>query len=188
MSITKPSILKYGYLELIIGPMFSNKTTTLINLANKFSDKKCLRIKHSIDKRYDSKFICSHNGEKLDDIVNLYKLKDIFSIDGYKDVEYIFIDELQFFNDSYESIIKMVDIDCKNIYAAGLDGTFLREPFNNVINLIPIADKINKHTSKCYLCDKDAPFSKKLIVDKKDGVIDVGGADKYQPACRKHFF
>ena len=64
-----------GHLTLIIGPMYSGKSTRLINYARKFKiiNKKFLIFKHNIDTRYDTDFICSHNLDKepcicIDDI------------------------------------------------------------------------------------------------------------------------
>jgi thymidine kinase len=56
-------IMNNGFLSLIIGPMFSGKTTRLLNLIDKLKiiDKKILVVKHVFDTRYNSSYITNHN-------------------------------------------------------------------------------------------------------------------------------
>lgn len=183
-----------GYLQLIIGPMFAGKTTKLIEEAKKVSREDSIRINHSINTRYNEKhggnIFCSHDEQVLGDVINLDNLCDITKFDQYKDAKYIFIEELQFFKDALEVIVTMVDRDGKCVIAAGLDGTYLREPFGDVLKLIPYSDNTVKLLAKCDVCGKDAPFTKKFG-GKGDGKverdIEVGGKDIYLPVCRKHY-
>ena len=41
-----------------------------------------------------------------------------------------------------------------NVLVAALDGTFQRKPFGNIINLLPIAEKVTKLTAVCVYCSK----------------------------------
>ncbi len=188
-----------GYLQLIIGPMFAGKTTTLIEEAKKVRREESLRINHSINIRYNEKhggnIFCSHDEQVLGDVINLDNLCDITKLDRYKDAKYIFIEELQFFADALEAIVTMVECDGKWVVAAGLDGTYLREPFGDVLKLIPYSDNTVKLLAKCDMCGKDAPFTKKFG-GKEGGKgddagiemdIEVGGKDIYVPVCRKHY-
>lgn len=52
-----------GKIELIIGPMFSGKSTELLRRLNRYeiAGKKCLKIKHSSDTRYSFDSITTHN-------------------------------------------------------------------------------------------------------------------------------
>ena len=56
-------IMNNGFLSLIIGPMFSGKTTRLLNLIDKLKiiDKKILVVKHVFDTRYNFSYITNHN-------------------------------------------------------------------------------------------------------------------------------
>lgn len=71
-----------GYLELIIGPMYAGKSTELIRIINRF---KCLKkniivINHSINNRYGSTDLTTHNKEKIDKCIILNQLKELSKI------------------------------------------------------------------------------------------------------------
>jgi thymidine kinase len=176
-----------GKLELIIGPMFSGKSTELIRqirLLRKI-DKKVLVIKPSIDDRYNDDKITSHNYEAIDCQV-LNKLNEISDTE-IKKYDTIIVDEGQFFSDLIQTIINWVDNYNLNIIVAGLDGDFQRQPLGDILALIPYADKCSKLTSLCNICKDgtEAPFSYRLI--KSLDKILVGGAETYIPVCRKHY-
>ena len=176
-----------GKLELIIGPMFSGKSTELIKrirLLQKI-DKKILVIKPIIDSRYNQNKITSHNYESVDCIV-LEKLEDIKDNDVIK-YNTIVIDEGQFFSDLVHVVTKWVDNFNVDIIVGGLDGDFQRQPIGTILNLIPYADQCYKLTSLCSICKDgtNAPFSFRLT-NSIDKVL-VGGSETYIPVCRKHF-
>ena len=67
-----------GYLELIIGPMFSGKSTEIIRRIRllKVIKKKIIVIKPEIDNRYLENKITSHNFESAD-CISVSLLSDI---------------------------------------------------------------------------------------------------------------
>jgi thymidine kinase len=176
-----------GYLELIIGPMFSGKSTELIRrirLLQKIN-KKVLVIKPKIDIRYNQTKITSHNFESVDCLV-LSNLNELSS-SNIMEYEVIVIDEGQFFPDLKETIYDWVENYQINIIVGGLDGDFQRKPLGQILELIPIADKCKKYNSLCNLCKDgtEAPFTFRLV-ESKDKIL-IGGAESYIPVCRKHF-
>jgi len=188
MKITK------GKIELIIGPMYANKSTELIKIYNRYNiiQKNIIVINHSINNRYGSNNITTHDKLILDKCINIDKLSIIKKDyeDLYKKSEIIIIEELQFFPDAFEFITNAADIDNKVIIGAGLSGDFNRKPFKNIMNLIPHAEKITKLSALCkYCCDgTTAHFSKLIQNDVKNGEqIIVGGVEKYEAVCRKHY-
>ena len=68
-----------GKLELIIGPMFSGKSTELIRHANRYISigKKVLAINHSFNKRYGSDKITTHDNKIFNDCVIVDNLDDL---------------------------------------------------------------------------------------------------------------
>ena len=46
---------------------------------------------------------------------------------------------------------------------AALDGTFQRKPFGNIINLLPVAEKVTKLTAVCVYCGSEASFTQRVI-------------------------
>ena len=90
-----------GKLELIIGNMFSGKSTELIRRINreKSINKKILVINFIDDNRYTTSSISTHDQTK----VNCLKLSKLSDINKQLLIQYdsFFIDEGQFFPDFY---------------------------------------------------------------------------------------
>lgn len=88
-----------GNLNLIIGPMYSGKTSELLSryLRYKVAGKNCLLIKYDNDKRYDSNKIVTHNLFKQD-ALNCNNLKEFD--DKISSYDVILIDEIQFYPDA----------------------------------------------------------------------------------------
>jgi len=176
-----------GYLELIIGPMFSGKSTEIIRkirLLQKIN-KKVLVIKPNIDNRYDNNKVTSHDFESAD-CISISLLSDVHE-NIIKQHDTIIIDEGQFFNDLVEVIDNWLKLYKINIIVAGLDGDYQQKPIGQILNLIPLSNKCIKLNSLCNICNNGtkAPFS--FRTDQSQNTILIGGADKYIPVCRKHY-
>lgn len=174
-------------LELIIGPMFSGKSTEIIKHVRllKLINKKILIVKPKIDDRYIEGKITSHNFESVDcKIIN--NLNDI-SDSEINDINTLIIDEGQFFNDLYETVYRWLNIFTINIIVAGLDGDFQRKPIGQILNLIPLSNKCIKLNSVCNICKDgtEAPFTYRHTESKE--TILIGGSETYIPVCRKHY-
>lgn len=61
------------------------------------------------------------------------------------------IDEGQFFSDIVDFCEVLANMN-KIVVVAALDGTFERKPFGNIINLIPLAEKVSKLNAVCVYC------------------------------------
>ena len=183
---------KYGRLELIIGPMYASKTTELIKISNRYKSiqKNILAVNHKINNRYGTCNIMSHDSKELDNckvLTKLSELKEEHLIDEYKSADIIIIEELQFFEDAFDFITEATDIDRKIIIAAGLDGDSNREPFGDVLRLIPYAEKVTKLSSFCKICqDGTLGFFTKRLVDNDDKVL-VGTTNEFIAVCRRHY-
>lgn len=183
---------KYGRLELIIGPMYASKTTELIKISNRYKSiqKNILAINHKINNRYGTCNIISHDSKELDNckiLTRLQQLKEDDLIDEYNNADIIIIEELQFFDDAFEFITKATDIDHKIIIAAGLDGDSNREPFGDVLRLIPYAEKVTKLSAFCKICqDGTLGYYTKRLVDNTDKVL-VGTTNEFIAVCRRHY-
>tara|TARA_B110000211_G_scaffold221590_1_gene269390 strand:+ start:1485 stop:2045 length:561 start_codon:yes stop_codon:yes gene_type:complete len=173
-------------LHLIIGPMYSGKTTELLRLFNRYNciGKNIVVITHSIDTRYH-KGICSHDARSCGSIC-LSALTDLED-DIFTQADVIFVEELQFFEDAFKTITYWVDRYDKTVICAGLDGDFERNPFGDVLKLIPHADTITKLTALCKKCNNGTPaiFSKRVSTEYEQTL--VGGSESYQSVCRKHY-
>lgn len=171
-------------LDIIIGPMFSGKTSRLVREYRKSKSENKIIINHSIDKRYsDKECISTHDNIKLP-AISINNINEILNSELIQYDEF-YIDEAQFFKGLYETILELMKLN-KKIILFGLDGDFEKKPFysGDIIKLIPHCNKVEKLNSKCYICNNDAPYTKRLI--DYDGQICVGTKLEYQPVCYKH--
>lgn len=174
-------------IELILGCMFASKTSMLLQQYKhyKIKNKKCLLVKYSEDTRYSSTGIATHDMQIYEcDVVSTKKLGDI-NTDIINNVEVILIDEGQFYSDIVEFSEQFANMG-KIIIISALDGTFEREPFGHVLELIPKAEKVHKYRAICEKCHKKASFTKRITTDSEVELI--GGADCYQSMCRQCYF
>jgi len=172
--------------DLVIGPMFSGKTTTLLSYEKKFqiTKKKYLCINHSFDTRYTKEGkLATHDGQvSSGQHITVSSLNELDNCILHTFDAFI-IDEVQFFKD----IDKFVDYwssKGKNIVCAGLNSDYKLEPFEPVSKLIPKCDHIHHLNALCVECGSDAPFTERCVESKEQTLIGTG--DIYKPKCRKH--
>ena len=175
-----------GKIELIIGPMFSGKSTRLIGLIRKYTykAKKTIMIKFFADKRYtDKSEVVTHDLLKYDSI-ECKNLRDHF--DKIKSYDVIGIDEGQFFPDLVE-VCEELALMKKTVIVAALNGDFRMEPFPVVAKLISKADKIKLLKAYCFNCHRDAKYTLRTI--QSNETVLIGAGEAYKPACREcHVF
>ena len=174
-------------LEIILGSMFSGKTTEIIKLHAKYSFLyNTIIINHSSDNRYNKDdTISTHNNISLK-AIKLQKLNDIDK-DIYEKAQFMFIDESQFFPDLNEFVLKALN-DEKNIVVVGLNGDCDLKPFMNLMNLIPYANKVTHLTSLCHHCKTPTQGFAHQRVDKTNKAkVAIGGVSDYVVLCRKHY-
>ena len=177
-----------GYLELILGPMFSGKTSKILDLYKQceFSNIPVVVINHTSDKRYSETMLSTHDlkmipciqASSLCDAMEILEIKNKIN-----DSTVILINEGQFLNDLYEWTEMMIETNHKEIYICGLDGDFNRNKFGQILDLIPLCDKVTKLKSLCSMCKNGtkALFSLRVTEEKEQVLI---GSDCYKPVCR----
>jgi len=172
-----------GKLNIIIGPMYSGKTSELLSrfLRYKVAGKRCLLIKHDSEDRYDKNKIVTHNLFQQDakSCTKLQQFdKEVYNFDV------ILIDEIQFYDDAYIYCDKWAN-EGKIIEASGLNGDFQRNPFDQISLLIPLCDKITHLTAVDKIDGNDASFTARLTSDNRQTVI--GGNEIYQAMNRDNY-
>lgn len=179
-----------GRIELIIGCMYSGKTTEMMRQIKRYQTlkKNIIILTHCKDNRYsDSGNISTHNLETM--TANpLVSLKTIYENDSFKKAEVVFVEEGQFFPDLYEFCIECANTYDKNVIVSGLDGDFQLKPFEQIVLLIPNAEKVTKLTALCKQCGDgtEACFSKRIIHSEVREL--VGSFGVYEAVCRKHYY
>ena len=175
-----------GKIELILGPMFSGKSTRLIELMRKYvyKAKKTIMVKFYADQRYtDKSEVVTHDLIKYDSI-NCKILRNSF--DTFKEYDVIGIDEGQFFADLVE-VCEELALMGKIVLMAALNGDFRMEPFPVIQRIIAKADKIKLLKAYCFNCHKDAKFSLRIV--QSNETVLIGAGEAYKPACREcHVF
>ena len=172
-------------LELWIGPMFSGKTTQLIQAYKKYTfiGKNVCVINYTADTRYHDTMLSSHDKIMIPCIQTM-SLSDFGIVETMLEADVILINEGQFFNDLYNIVLNLVDKHKKIVGICALDGDFLRQRFGRVLDLIPHCDKITKLRALCSICrdGKEAIFSHRITHESEQVVI---GSDNYMPLCRE---
>ena len=172
-------------LNLIIGCMFSGKTSKLIQEArrNKSIDKKVLIINYKADNSYGEDKVYTHDIDGLP-CTNLMSFSELSDVE-YHNSEVICINEGQFFDDIVIFCIKALK-DNKDIHVCGLDGDYLQRPFGKILDLIPLADNVIKLHALCKTCNNGqlAMFTKRIV--NSNETLLIGGDECYIPVCRKH--
>jgi thymidine kinase len=195
-----------GYLEIIIGTMFSGKTSYLLHKISQMIelDLRVLYINIDLDNRSDKNY-STHNvflditdckkKDKIEKNLTMIKVGNLMHVLPETFIEYdvIMIDEAHFFKELV-LFTKILLENKKNIFIGSLIADYMGNKFGNALELIPICNNIVKLDSYCVECSKKkiynkAVFSKKISGKDVEGnkVVDIGGADKYIPVCREHF-
>lgn len=177
---------KKGYLELILGPMFSGKTSTLKKIYDQcmYCSIPIMVINYSGDKRYSSEDVMSTHDKIMIPCIMANSIIEITENHSEKvsNAEVILINEGQFFTD-IEHVIPLVEDLHKRVYICGLDGDFQKNKIGSLFDLIPFCDNICKLKSLCSECRDGTPglFSYRITNEVDQVVI---GVDNYKPLCR----
>jgi len=183
-----------GYIDIIIGPMFSGKTSYILRELVIFSKlgSKVLYINHSLDNRTTESF-STHNpligNVSMFDMVktdSLYSVRDLS-----KQYDIIGIDEAQFFNGLKDFVVEMTEKYGKRVIITSLSGNFKRKMFGEIFELIPLCDRLTKLSSFCQRCTlekkiKEAHFSYRLVENESSNIL-IGANESYIPLCRECF-
>jgi len=180
-----------GYLKIIIGPMFSGKTSMLIDLYNQEKNTKnvldnIIAINYDKDIRYGVNKIVSHDRQEID-CISINNLDELSNYEAdynkLKLAKTIFINEAQFFQDIKMWVLNQVENYDKNVILCGLDSDYKREKFGELLDLIPHADILIKLYGHCSStdCKNKSLYTHRLTNETTQEVI---GTDNYIPVCR----
>ncbi|QUH21953.1 thymidine kinase [Alkaliphilus sp. B6464] len=187
---------KSGFITVITGPMFAEKSGELVNRCKKeekYGGKKVIAFKPSNDNRFSDDEIVSRLGLKME-AVSINKIIDkelekeiLKTSEGYDIVAF---DEVQFFDDKIVDVVFEIAYRGSHVIVAGLDLDFRARPFGYTGDLMAISDKIVKKTAYCACCGRPAQFTQRLVdaLPAEDGPIElIGDKESYEPRCRSCF-
>ncbi len=180
------TISNFGSLEIIIGPMFSGKTTELLRRVGRYQKigKQALVINSKRDTRCGDE-IKTHNAQ-THCAVKVEDLSDPILKDNINRINVVAIDEAQFFTDLVPFVKWCLYSKHLHVIISGLDGDFQQNVFGEILQLIPHAETCIKLNALCVLCNDGTPaqFSARIVKPLDQEL--VGGSESYQAVCRKH--
>ena len=181
--------VNHGYIETVIGPMYSGKSEELIRRIKraKIAKQNIVVFKPKIDDRYSKEDVVSHSGDSVN-AIPINSAKEIYNFIDSK-TQVVGIDEVQFFDEQIVEIA--VDLADKGIrvITAGLDMDFKGEPFGPTPRLLCVSEFVDKIQAICSVCGQPATRSQRLINKEParydDPIIQVGAVESYEARCRK---
>src|ERR1700680_1227975 len=138
-----------GWIEVIVGPMFSGKSEELIRRLKRaeIARQRVQIFKPVIDQRYAQTDIVSHSGFELPSQV-VRTAADVFE-QVQPRTEVVGIDEGQFLGEGLvDTCMRMADAG-KRVIVTGLDTDYLGRPFEPMPRLLAVAEEITKLLPIC---------------------------------------
>jgi thymidine kinase len=174
-----------GWIEVIVGSMFSGKSEELIRRLNRarIARQKVQVFKPTIDVRYTAEEIASHSGLKHLSRPVSTTAEMISHIED--DTQVVGIDEGQFFDMEIVEAVNRLAREGKRVIIAGLDQDYTGKPFEPMPQLLSIAEFITKTHAICVKCGGTANYSQRTVESEER--VEVGASDKYEARCRKCF-
>jgi thymidine kinase len=174
-----------GWIEVIVGPMFSGKSEELIRRLRRaeIARQRVQIFKPVIDQRYADNGIISHSGLGIrsDNVADAAEV--LRKVEPRTEV--IGIDEAQFLGDGLvEACTKLADTG-KRVIVSGLDTDFLGRPFEPMPTLLVVAEEITKLLAICVRCGNPAVHTQRLVAS--DDLIVVVAGGMYEARCRRCF-
>jgi thymidine kinase len=174
-----------GRVEVIAGPMFAGKTEELLRRVRRavIAGLHVRVVTHALDTRGGADRVASHAGLDYPSsaVPSAAHIPDVVS----EDADVVAIDEAHFFGSELVPVVIDLAAAGAVVVVAGLDVTFGGEPFEPLPSLMALAERVDKLTAICTVCGAEASPSAasgtQLVPEH------VGGAEKYQALCRRHF-
>ena len=174
-----------GWIEVIVGSMFSGKSEELIRRLRRaqIARQKVQIFKPALDTRYADDAIVSHSEMRIPSraVVNSRALLDAVETE----TEVIGIDEGQFFDAELPAVCNELADRGKRVIVAGLDQDYLGKPFDPMPQLLAIAEYITKTLAICMVCGNPANHTQRLV-PSGDRVL-LGAQGTYEARCRVCF-
>ena len=172
-----------GVIELIVGCMFSGKTTRLIERvqACRREGLRVIALKSSVDDRYCQTDIVSHNQESLE----AHTIDAPGQILEYlPEADVVVVDEVHFFGDDLVDVCRRVVQQGKRVICVGLDRDMWGDVFDHMARLAELAET-TVMTTRCAKCGGVGNRTHRKIPLVDNNL--VGGAEAFEPRCESCF-
>lgn len=174
-----------GWIEVIVGSMFSGKSEELIRRVRRaqIARQKVQVFKPRIDDRYSKEEIASHSG--MTHISKPVMTAADLVKELHDDTQVVAIDEGQFFDMGLVDVVNDLARTGRRVIIAGLDQDYTGKPFEPMPQLLSVAEFITKTHAICVKCGATANYSQRTVESEQR--VEVGASDKYEARCRKCF-
>jgi len=174
-----------GWIEVIVGCMFSGKSEELIRRLRRaqIAKQRVQTFKPTIDTRFSAQDIVSHSEMRIESAVVASSRMLLDKVE--QDTEVIGIDEGQFFDLELPLTCNTLADRGKRVIVAGLDQDYLGKPFEPMPQLLAIAEYITKTHAICMVCGNPASHTQRLV-PSGDRVL-LGSQGLYEARCRACF-
>jgi thymidine kinase len=174
-----------GWIEVVVGPMFSGKSEELIRRLRRaeIARQRVQIFKPAIDERYAANEIISHSGLGIpsDNVTNAAEIMDKVQ----PRTEVIGVDEAQFLGEEVVEVCTKLANLGKRVIVAGLDTDYRGRPFEPMPRLLAVAEEITKLLAICVRCGNPAVHTQRMV--ESEELVVVGGGGMYEARCRRCF-
>ncbi len=173
-----------GWIEVVVGSMFSGKTEELIRRLRRAQYARLTTeiFKPIVDTRYSEEDVVSHD-EKAIRSTPVEAAQNILLLANQVDV--VGIDEAQFFDQGLIDVCNELANAGTRVVVAGLDMDFQGKPFGPIPALLATAEHVTKVHAICVRCGNLAHYSHRKAPSKK--LVLLGETEEYEPLCRQCF-
>jgi len=174
-----------GWIEVIVGPMFSGKSEELIRRLRRaeIGKQRVQIFKPVIDQRYSKNGIVSHSGLEIPSELVSTGAEILEKVAPRTEV--VGIDEAQFLGETIVADCARLAELGKRVIVAGLDTDFMGRPFEPMPRLLAVAEEITKLLAICMRCGNPAVHTQRIVASEE--LIVVGAKGMYEARCRRCF-
>lgn len=174
-----------GWVEIVVGSMFSGKTEELIRRLRRaeLARMKVQVFKPQIDQRYHETQVTSHDLNSVNSIPVNHSDDILKHLNP--DTKVVGIDEGQFFDHGLVQVVQDLADRGLRVIIAGLDTDWQGKPFEPIPTLMAIAEDVTKQHAVCVVCG--VPASRTQRTSGGHETVAVGAHDQYEARCREHF-
>lgn len=171
-----------------VGPMFSGKSDSLINIYNKiwntdivmaFKPKNDIRDENYIKSKNSDLTIPAYYIEYLEEIYEYIEKREQMG----KKVCTIFIDEAQFLKGNTDVLIDLTVNRGIDFYIGGLNMTSEQKPFGLMPNIMAVSDNVEIIRGFCVECNKPSVYTYYEGVKDSDVLVGDGNYTSLCPQC-----
>jgi thymidine kinase len=182
MSEPTPHATNTGWIEVIVGSMYSGKTEELIRRLRRaqIARQRVEIFKPAIDDRFALDAIVSHSELRIPSR-SVRTATDVLKY--AHEAQVIGIDEGQFLGKDLVRVCETLANRGKRVIVAGLDQDYAGKPFEPMPQLLAVAEFITKTLAICVVCGNPANRTYRKV--RRGGRVVVGGADVYEARCRR---